>query len=84
MTDDHEQDPALDPGEDERIRALLAGLGTAPDASTMPPEVAARLDETLAGLVAERSDGCGCRVARAPSYRFDVAGLRVPRPRRPR
>ena len=65
MTDDHEQDPALDPREDERIRALLAGLGTAPDASTMPPEVAARLDETLAGLVAERSGGCGCRAGEA-------------------
>ena len=55
MTDDHEQDPILDPREDERIRALLAELGTAPDASTMPPEVAARLDETLARLAAARS-----------------------------
>ena len=46
----------LDP-EQERIRALLADLGSAqaPDAATMPPEVSARLDETLAGLVAERS-----------------------------
>src|SRR5215213_3032580 len=46
----------LDPGQ-ERIRALLADLGSpqAPDAASMPPEVAARLDETLAGLVAERS-----------------------------
>lgn len=52
MSDEHDLDP-----EQERIRALLADLGStqAPEASSMPPEVAARLDETLAGLVAERS-----------------------------
>jgi hypothetical protein len=47
-----EQD--LDPEQDAHVRALLAGLGSAPD-ETVPPEVAARLDETLAELLAERS-----------------------------
>ena len=58
MTDEHENDPRTDPEEDARIRALLADLGSerAPDAGSMPPEVAARLDETLAGLVAERAE----------------------------
>ena len=51
---EHEQDPPLDPDQDARIRALLADLGTAPGETSMPPEVAARLDETLAELVAER------------------------------
>jgi hypothetical protein len=55
MTDEHELDPELDPEQEERVRALLADLGTAPDAAAMPPEVAARLDETLASLVAEQS-----------------------------
>ena len=49
-----EQDPELDPEQEARVRALLADLGTPPEAASMPPEVAARLDETLAGLVAER------------------------------
>jgi hypothetical protein len=61
MNDD-DRDPHVDPRDDESIRALLAELGTAPDAS-MPPEVAARLDETLAGLVAERSEGEGAASA---------------------
>ena len=52
MNDENE----LDPEQDARVRALLADLGSAPEAATMPPEVAARLDETLAGLVAERAD----------------------------
>ena len=58
MTDDHEPglDPELDPTEEARIRALLADLGEAPETAAMPPDVAARLDETLAGLVAERAD----------------------------
>jgi len=51
-----EQDPQLDPEQEERVRALLADLGSAPDAAAMPPEVAARLDDTLAGLVAERAE----------------------------
>src|SRR5689334_9888828 len=41
-----EQDP-----QDEQVRALLADLG----GERMPPEVAARLDATLADLVAERT-----------------------------
>src|SRR4051812_28850243 len=45
----------LDPEQDARIRALLAEAH-ATDDTTLPPEVAARLDETLAGLVAERAD----------------------------
>ena len=51
---DPEPDPELDPEQDARIRALLAEVGT--EDSTLPPEVAARLDETLAGLVAERQE----------------------------
>lgn len=58
MNDEHEADPQPehqpDPAAEARIRALLADLGDAPDVASMPPEVAARLDETLAGLVAER------------------------------
>jgi hypothetical protein len=55
-TQDNNQDPSLDPDQDARIRALLADLGTAPGETSMPPEVAARLDETLAKLVAERDE----------------------------
>jgi hypothetical protein len=61
MNDEHDPgldpglDPELDPEQEARVRALLADLGTAPEAASVPPEVAARLDETLAGLVAERS-----------------------------
>lgn len=40
------------PEADAHIRALLAELGSGPDGETMPPEVAARLDDTLARLVA--------------------------------
>jgi hypothetical protein len=56
MNDEHDpgQDPEMDPEQEARVRALLADLGTAPEAASMPPEVAARLDETIAGLVAER------------------------------
>ncbi|MEO7352557.1 MAG: hypothetical protein ABIR34_05830 [Marmoricola sp.] len=39
---------------DAHIRALLAELGSGPDGESMPPEVAARLDDTLARLQAER------------------------------
>jgi hypothetical protein len=49
-------DPELDPAQEEQIRALLADLGASSEASTMPPEVAARLEETLAELVAERPE----------------------------
>jgi len=52
MTD--EPDPAPTREQEERVRALLADLRSAPDAAVTPPDVAARLDETLAGLVAER------------------------------
>ncbi len=40
--------------DDARIRALLAELGSSPDRETVPPEVAARLEDTLGRLVAER------------------------------
>ena len=83
MTDDHEQDPVLDPGEDERIRALLAALGTAPDASTMPPEVAARLDDTLAELVAERAEAAEAQATEAQATETESAdGTVVPLRRR--
>ncbi len=60
---EHEQDPSLDPEDEARIRALLADLGSPPgtppggssDDTSMPPEVAARLDQTVARLVAERA-----------------------------
>jgi hypothetical protein len=52
MNDDPELDPELDPGQEQQVRALLADLGAAPDV-TMPPEVAARLEETLSELGAE-------------------------------
>ncbi len=42
---------------DAHIRALLAELGSGPDGDPMPPEIAARLDDTLARLVAERGPG---------------------------
>jgi hypothetical protein len=47
-------DPELDPEQERQLRALLADLGTSSEASTMPPEVADRLEATLAELVAER------------------------------
>lgn len=53
--DDPGNSPENSPGEDARIRALLAELGSGPDGESMPPEVAARLDDTLARLVAERT-----------------------------
>lgn len=68
MNDEHDADPdevAADPelgaAEDAQIRALLAELGSGPDGEPMPPEVAARLDETLALLVAERGRTGGAR-----------------------
>ena len=52
---DQPDDETLDDGQDAHIRALLAELGSGPDGEQMPPEVAARLDDTLARLVAERA-----------------------------
>jgi len=52
--DDATPDPDLDPDQDARIRALLAELGSGPDGEPIPAEVEARLDDTLAMLVAER------------------------------
>lgn len=47
-----DQAPDLRPGEEtDRVRRLLADCGPEP----LPPEVAARLDDTLAALVAERA-----------------------------
>jgi hypothetical protein len=60
MNDEHDAtpgrtpDPTPDPDQDAEIRALLAELGSGPDGEAMPPEVAARLEDTLALLVAER------------------------------
>jgi hypothetical protein len=56
MNENNQHDPELDPEQEARVRALLADLGTDPDAASVPPDVAARLDETLAGLVAERDE----------------------------
>lgn len=53
--DEHRNDPENEP--DANIRALLAELGSGPDGETMPTEVTARLDDTLARLVAERDTG---------------------------
>lgn len=44
--------------EDERIRALLAAAGSANRPESLPEDVAARLDRTLADLVTER-EGAG-------------------------
>lgn len=56
--------PDVDPGSDpdvdpdpvrtERVRELLADAGRDPRATSTPPDVAARLEDVLAGLVAER------------------------------
>jgi len=43
----------MTPEQEEQVRRALASAGPAPQ---LPPEVAARLDATLAGLVAGRSD----------------------------
>jgi hypothetical protein len=57
--DDVTSDPDVDAEQDARIRALLAELGSGPDGEPIPPEVAARLDDTLALLVAERGRAAG-------------------------
>ena len=55
MNDEPQDDgPHNDGPDDAHIRALLADLGSGPRGESMPPEVAARLDATLARLVAER------------------------------
>jgi len=45
-------EPGLDPVEDERLRGLLADVGS----PALPEDVAARLEDTLAGLVAQRQE----------------------------
>ncbi len=57
--DDVTSDADADPEQDARIRALLAELGSGPDGEPIPPEVEARLDETLALLVTERDRAAG-------------------------
>ena len=41
--------------DDERVRALLADLGAGHESEPLPDEVAVRLEETIAALVAERA-----------------------------
>jgi hypothetical protein len=71
---DETPDPHADPASEAHIRALLAELGSDPDGQLMPPQVAARLDDTLARLVAER--------ANAVEEHEDPAGTVVPLRRR--
>ena len=56
MTDEPEDStgPGSDAARDARIRALLTDLGSGPRGESMPANVAARLEDTLARLVAER------------------------------
>ena len=61
MTEDHPAPGPEEGPEQERVRALLAGLGSPATGETMPPEVVARLERTLEGLVAERGDTVGTR-----------------------
>lgn len=70
-------DPApLRPEQDERMRALLAELGSGPDGEPVPPPIAARLEDTLAQLVAERraaapSPGLSSGPHQAPAAEVD-------------
>jgi len=57
MSDEPDFDTSGPDEGDAHIRALLAELGSGPDGRAMPPEVAARLKDTLARLVAERETG---------------------------
>jgi hypothetical protein len=76
MNDEQDLTP-LTPDDEARIRALLADLGAAPDAASMPPEVAARLDRTVARLVAERADAGRESTAASPEEpRANVVPLR--------
>src|SRR4051812_36591398 len=52
MNDEHDEHE-LSPEEDARVRALLADAGSSTE-EQVPADVAARLDATLADLVAER------------------------------
>ncbi|HEY6932182.1 MAG TPA: hypothetical protein VI452_02185 [Marmoricola sp.] len=62
MSDDDRSPDEQLPAEEAEIRALLADLGAREPAT--PPEVAARLDDTLAGLVADRTAASGRRTVR--------------------
>ena len=86
MNDEHDADapgptpgPTPGPEQDAEIRALLAELGSGPDGEEMPPEVAARLEDTLALLVAERgreemaADSTGGLTSAVAAARVDVA-----------
>ena len=83
MNDEHDadttRDPEPDPEQDAEIRALLAELGSGPDGEEMPPEVAARLEDTLALLVAERERE---EMAAAADSSEEVTGNVVPMRRR--
>lgn len=59
----------------EQVRRLLAAAGSAPPDHPLPEDVAARLDDVLAGLVAERQ-------AESPGRAAEVADLDSRRPRR--
>ena len=71
-----EHDPSLDPGQEQRLRALLADLGSgaARETDRLPPEVAIRLEDTLAGLVAEREAGEDLRASTPPPARSSRCG----------
>ncbi len=59
-------DPALDPATDAHLRSLLAELGSGPDGDPMPPEIAARLDATLARLAAVPAETAPVSAETAP------------------
>jgi hypothetical protein len=80
MNDDHDADATPEPEQDAHIRALLAELGAGPDGEPMPPEVAARLEDTLALLVAER--GRAGAAANTGNDESDSPGKVVPIRRR--
>ena len=75
MTSTHDPDephaPALSEAEDQELTALLAAEGREP--VTTPPHVVARLDDVLAGLVAERARPADAAAA------VPLAGRRRPR-----
>jgi hypothetical protein len=74
MNDDPTDGSGLD--QDAHIRALLAELGSGPDGETMPPEVTARLDDTLARLVAERGTAAADDESGAEELDNNVVPLR--------
>lgn len=67
----------MTPEEEEQVRRALA---SAPPAGAMPPEVAARLDATLADLVAGRS--AGAPAAKPATHGSPVVALEERRRRR--